>query len=73
MEADETAAQCGIREALEETGLEVTLVPGSAAPVPAGFPHRLLPAPWLVAEGRVLLTELNQEFLQFRDIQSNLC
>jgi 8-oxo-dGTP pyrophosphatase MutT (NUDIX family) len=52
VEADETAAQCGIREALEETGLEVTLVPGPAASVPAGFPHRLVPAPWLVAEGR---------------------
>ena len=52
VEADETAAQCGIREALEETGLEVTLVPRPAAPIPAGFPHRLLPAPWLVAEGR---------------------
>jgi 8-oxo-dGTP pyrophosphatase MutT (NUDIX family) len=52
VETDETAAQCGIREALEETGLEVTLVPGPTAPVPAGFPHRVLPAPWLVAEGR---------------------
>jgi 8-oxo-dGTP pyrophosphatase MutT (NUDIX family) len=52
VETDETAAQCGIREALEETGLEVTLVPGPAAPVPAGFPHRLVPAPWLVAEER---------------------
>lgn len=50
MEANETAAQCGIREVLEETGLDVTLVPGPAAPVPAGFPHRLAPAPWLVAE-----------------------
>ena len=52
VETDETAAQCGIREALEETGLEVTLVPGPAALVPAGFPHRLVPAPWLVAEVR---------------------
>lgn len=52
VEADETAAQCGIRESLEETGLEVTLVPGPAVPVPAGFPHCLVPAPWLVAEGR---------------------
>jgi 8-oxo-dGTP pyrophosphatase MutT (NUDIX family) len=50
VEADETAAQCGIREALEETGLDVRLVPGPAAPVAAGFPHRLVPAPWLVAE-----------------------
>ena len=62
VETDETAGQCGIREALEETGLEVTLVPGPAAPVPARFPHRLVPAPWLVAEGRVLLTELILEF-----------
>ena len=52
VERSETASQCGIREALEETGLEVTLVPGPAATVPAGFPHRLVPAPWLVAEGR---------------------
>lgn len=50
VEADETTAQCGIREALEETGLEVTLVPGPATPAPAGFPHQLMPAPWLVAE-----------------------
>ena len=50
MEANETAAQCGIREALEEAGLDVPLVPGPAITVPAGFPHRLVPAPWLVAE-----------------------
>jgi 8-oxo-dGTP pyrophosphatase MutT (NUDIX family) len=50
VERNETAARCGIREAREETGLDVTLVPGPAAPVPAGFPHQLVPAPWLVAE-----------------------
>jgi hypothetical protein len=26
--------------------------PRACPPVPAGFPHHLLPAPWLVAEGR---------------------
>ena len=50
VEENETAAQCGIREALEETGLDITLVPGPAVPVPFGFPHRQVPAPWLVAE-----------------------
>ena len=52
VEPGETAAQCAIREALEETGLDITLIPAPATPVPAGFPHHLLPAPWLVAEGR---------------------
>jgi 8-oxo-dGTP pyrophosphatase MutT (NUDIX family) len=50
VEAGETPAEAAVREAREETGLDVTLVPGPAARVPAAFPHRVLPAPWLVAE-----------------------
>jgi 8-oxo-dGTP pyrophosphatase MutT (NUDIX family) len=50
VEPDETPAQAAIREVQEETGLDVTLVPGSSALLPAGFPHRAVPAPWLVAE-----------------------
>jgi 8-oxo-dGTP pyrophosphatase MutT (NUDIX family) len=50
VEPDETPAQAAIREVLEETGLDVTLVPGPSAPLPAGFPHRAVPAPWLIAE-----------------------
>jgi 8-oxo-dGTP pyrophosphatase MutT (NUDIX family) len=73
VEADETAAQCGIREALEETGLEVTLVPCPAGPVPAGFPHRLVPAPWLVAEVPAAFSELKRSsrllsLLRFRRV-----
>jgi 8-oxo-dGTP pyrophosphatase MutT (NUDIX family) len=58
VEENETAAQCGIREALEETGLDITLVPGPAVPVPFGFPHRQVPAPWLVAEVPAAFSEL---------------
>lgn len=50
VENGETPAGAAIREAREETGLDVTLVPVPAVPVPAAFPHRLVAAPWLVAE-----------------------
>lgn len=35
----------------EETGLGVTLVPGPAAPAPAGFPHQMGPRPGWSPEG----------------------
>ena len=49
VENGETPAEAAIREAQEETGLDVTLVPVPAVPVPTAFPHRLVAAPWLVA------------------------
>jgi 8-oxo-dGTP pyrophosphatase MutT (NUDIX family) len=52
LEHGEYPFQAAAREVREETGLDVTLVPGPAAPVPAEFPHQLEPAPWLVAEVR---------------------
>jgi hypothetical protein len=50
VESGETTAQAAVREAVEETGLAVTLVPGPAIPFPAGFPHQFIPAPWWTGE-----------------------
>lgn len=50
VECDEAAAEAAVREVLEESGLDVTLMPGPAVPLPAGFPHRPVPAPWWVTE-----------------------
>ena len=50
VEPGETAARAAVREAAEETGLAVTLVPGAAVPFPAGFPHQAVLAPWWTAE-----------------------
>lgn len=50
MEDGEAPAEAAVREAREETGLDVTIVPGPSAALPAAFPHRVVPAPWLTAE-----------------------
>lgn len=50
VEADETAAEAAIRETLEEAGCRIRLVPGPAVPLPVGFPHRPVVAPWWVVE-----------------------
>jgi ADP-ribose pyrophosphatase YjhB (NUDIX family) len=52
VERDESAAEAAQREAREETGLRVCLLPGPAAPVPAGFPHATVCAPWWIVEMR---------------------
>lgn len=52
VERDESAAEAAQREATEETGLRVRLLPGPAASVPAGFPHATVCAPWWVVEMR---------------------
>ncbi len=50
VESAENAEEAAIREAREETGLDVQLLPGPAAPVPAGYPHKVLCAPWWITE-----------------------
>lgn len=50
VEDGEAPAEAAVREAREETGLDVTIVPGPSAALPAAFPHRVVPAPWLTAE-----------------------
>ena len=50
VEPDENAAEAALREVREETGLTVRLLPGPAVPLPTGFPHGAVPAPWWVVE-----------------------
>ncbi|MER6401748.1 NUDIX domain-containing protein [Kitasatospora sp. NPDC001603] len=50
VEVDETAAEAALREIEEETGLRAELLAGPSTPLPAGFPHSALPAPWWVVE-----------------------
>jgi ADP-ribose pyrophosphatase YjhB (NUDIX family) len=58
VENDETAAEAAVREALEESSLDITLIPGPAVPLPAGFPHQPVPAPWWVTEATAAFSEL---------------
>lgn len=50
VEADESPAEAAVRETLEEAGCHVRLVPGPAAPLPAGYPHSAPVAPWWIVE-----------------------
>ncbi|MGW6388980.1 NUDIX domain-containing protein [Streptomyces sp. NPDC055103] len=53
IEQDETAAEAAWREVREETGLEVRPLPGPAARLPHGYPHRVVEQPWWITELRV--------------------
>ena len=51
VEVDEHVAQAAEREALEETGLAVRLLPAPVAlPLPSGYPHPSVIAPWWITE-----------------------
>jgi 8-oxo-dGTP pyrophosphatase MutT (NUDIX family) len=51
VEQDEHCAQAALREVAEETGLRVRLLPApTALPLPPGYPHEPVAAPWWVTE-----------------------
>jgi 8-oxo-dGTP pyrophosphatase MutT (NUDIX family) len=50
VERDETPASAAEREALEESGRTVRLLPGPALGLPDGYPHPRVPAPWWTTE-----------------------
>ncbi|MFI6883741.1 NUDIX hydrolase [Streptosporangium canum] len=50
VEIDEHAAEAALREIAEETGLRTQLIPGPTVPLPAGFPHSTVAAPWWIVE-----------------------
>ncbi len=52
VQPDESPAEAAAREVREETGLVVRLLPGPAVPVPEGFPHAAVEAPWWIVEMR---------------------
>lgn len=50
VEADESPAEAAAREVVEELGCRVRLVAGPATPLPDGFPHTPVVAPWWIVE-----------------------
>ncbi|MET9064435.1 NUDIX domain-containing protein [Streptosporangium sandarakinum] len=50
VEADEHPAEAALREITEETGLVTQLLSAPALPLPAGFPHSAVTAPWWIVE-----------------------
>lgn len=50
VERDETQAEAAVREATEESGLEVRLLAGPSPALPSGYPHQRVAAPWWITE-----------------------
>lgn len=50
VEGDETQAEAAVREATEESGLRVRLLPCPSLTLPAGSPHTQVPQPWWITE-----------------------
>jgi 8-oxo-dGTP pyrophosphatase MutT (NUDIX family) len=50
VERDETQAEAAVREATEESGLEVRLLAGPSPTLPLGYPHNRVAAPWRITE-----------------------
>jgi 8-oxo-dGTP pyrophosphatase MutT (NUDIX family) len=53
VELDETQAEAAVREATEESGLEVRLLACPTPALPRGYPHERVAAPWWITEVRV--------------------
>lgn len=53
VEPDESQAEAAVREAVEESGLEVRLLACPAPTLPLGYPHDLVVAPWWITEVQV--------------------
>jgi len=50
VERDETQAEAAVREAAEESGLEVRLLGCPSPALPLGYPHERVAAPWWITE-----------------------
>jgi 8-oxo-dGTP pyrophosphatase MutT (NUDIX family) len=50
VEEDETQAEGALREAEEESGLEVRLLACPTPTLPGGYPHQRVAAPWWITE-----------------------
>ncbi|MGH3834236.1 MAG: NUDIX hydrolase [Pseudonocardiaceae bacterium] len=50
VEADETQAEAAVREATEESGLQVRLLACPSPTLPVGSPHPPVPQPWWITE-----------------------